>query len=304
MNGVDTEPRSYEAECHDKVPWDQLQVQERAELKQLPDWLRRALGLPERFRRGHEARVAAEVEFCLNEILERMVAGCSRDLQSSCTIKTPVLVATANKVLDKWHDMYEKVCKDEDIVPELSRTKRLDNKWIYKFLHRWQWSHQNSNTKGAYLPDTSAEMADMRKAHRAQREINGVSWPLVLNFDQMWKSAYEPPSKVLHKTQHRNKDKEICRPADGERLKVISQIVYRRSGSTDWAWEWASKQSAERLRKDRGAHSGCTSHTVQNVFCLFVATSFTDHLTSFFLRFFTYIYIYNTYIYIYIIYRD
>ena len=225
MNGVETGPRLYEAECHDKVPWDQLQVQERAELKQLPDWLRRALGLPERFRRGHEARVAAEVEFCLNEILERMVAGCSRDFQSSCTIKTPVLVSTANKVLDKWHEMYEKVCKDEAIVPELSRAKRLDNKWIYKFLQRWQWSHQNSNTKGAYLPDTSAEMADMRKAHRAQREINGVSWPLVLNFDQMWKSAYEPPSKVLHKTQHRNKDKEICRPSDGERLKVISQIV-------------------------------------------------------------------------------
>ena len=64
------------------------------------------------------------------------------------------------------------------------------------------------NTKGAYLPEGCFEMEEMRLAHRAQRCVNNVPWELVLNFDQLWKSAYEPPTKVLAKRRCREANRQ------------------------------------------------------------------------------------------------
>ena len=209
------EPRLYDEQKLGHVPWDMLQVSERNEMKQLPDWLRRALGLPERSRKGSEP--PAKVEFALNEILERLVAGSSRDLQSPVTLKTAVLVATANKILTSC----QKLCKEEDVKGQGSWMKKVNSRWMSRWLHRWQWSVQNSNTRCAYLPDATSELQDTRKAHQARRLAHNVSWPLVLNIEQMWRTAYEPPAQAKRK----HKGKESCRLDDAERFQAISKIV-------------------------------------------------------------------------------
>ena len=111
------------------------------------------------------------------------------------------------------------------------RSKEIDNKWMHRFLHKWQWSFQCSNTKGAYLGDDSQEMQDMRASHRAQREIHGVPWELTLNFDQLWRSSFEAPRTVLHKRNRecrRKKDAPAeIRPGDvvGKRLQTVAAIA-------------------------------------------------------------------------------
>lgn len=105
-------PRTYEAENHKDIPWTLIGVKDRARMKILPDWLRRALGLPERLNRGHSKRVPQEVEHSLNEVLERIVAGSGRNLQGASSVKMQVLVETARKLHKAWTDAYTKVCKD------------------------------------------------------------------------------------------------------------------------------------------------------------------------------------------------
>lgn len=80
-------------------------------MKQLPDWLRRALGLPERFRKGHSKQVPMEVEMTFNDILERMLSGHGRNLQSVGNLKMPTLVKTAQQVLETWKSCCEQLCK-------------------------------------------------------------------------------------------------------------------------------------------------------------------------------------------------
>lgn len=225
-------PRTYKAENHAIIPWDLLPVRERNDMKQLPDWLRRALSLPERYRRGHSMHVSREVEFAFNEVLERMVGGCNRDLQGASHLKMPVLLSTAQKIQAKWIEIYEQTCAESGATVDPERKKKLDRKWVYRFLSRWQWSYQESNTKGAYLADDSQEMKEMRLAHRAQRLAHNVPWTLCLNFDQLWRSSYEPPSKVLHKRRakeatRQGEDFGEVRPSDlqGKKLNTVLNIV-------------------------------------------------------------------------------
>ena len=112
------------------------------------------------------------------------------------------------------------------------RSKDVDSRWVHRFLYKWQWSHQSNNTKGAYLPEGCLEMEEMRLAHRAQRCVNNVPWELVLNFDQLWKSAYEPPTKVLAKRRCREANRKgdswgEVRPDDllGKKLDAVLKIV-------------------------------------------------------------------------------
>ncbi|CAK9000255.1 Malate dehydrogenase 2, partial [Durusdinium trenchii] len=209
----------------------------------LGKWTRRALGLADRYRKGHSSRVSPEVESAFNEVLERMVAGSNRDLQSAAHLKIPVLVETAQSIQKKWKDTYRKKCEEEHI-PFLERQKPVDSKWVCLFLMRWQWSLQASNTKGAFLADDSQEMKEMRLAHRAQILANKVPIDLVLNFDQLWRSAYEPPKKVIHKRRAKEAERQgeewgECWPGDlqGKRLKAILQMVsnamVERMGQTD-----------------------------------------------------------------------
>ncbi|CAK9000257.1 Uncharacterized protein (Fragment), partial [Durusdinium trenchii] len=187
--------------------------------------------------------VSPEVESAFNEVLERMVAGSNRDLQSAAHLKIPVLVETAQSIQKKWKDTYRKKCEEEHI-PFLERQKPVDSKWVCRFLMRWQWSLQASNTKGAFLADDSQEMKEMRLAHRAQILANKVPIDLVLNFDQLWRSAYEPPKKVIHKRRAKEAERQgeewgECRPGDlqGKRLKAVLQMVsnamVERMGQTD-----------------------------------------------------------------------
>ncbi len=81
-------------------------------MKQIPNWLRRALGLPERFRNGHALQVPHEVESMLNEVLERMLSGFSRDLQAATNLKMAVLVRTAQAIYNKWNELCDKVAED------------------------------------------------------------------------------------------------------------------------------------------------------------------------------------------------
>lgn len=113
-----------------------------------------------------------------------------------------------------------------------TRSNPIDAKWLYRFLHRWQWSYQASNTKGSFLPDESQEMNDMRLAHRAQKEVNNCRWELTLNFDQLWRSAYEPPSKVIHKRKAKEAKRQgdewqEPRPDDlcGKRLQAVTALA-------------------------------------------------------------------------------
>eukprot|EP00438_Fugacium_kawagutii_P012710 Skav228200 [mRNA] locus=scaffold704:266537:278731:- [translate_table: standard] len=220
---------TYDLEKHHLIPWNLLSAKERATMKQLPDWLRRALDLPERFRRGYSLRVPWEVEATFNEVLEGMLAGFGRDLQSVTTLKMPILVKTAQTICDTWKTA---MVKDEGVEEPPLRSKDIDGKWVHRFLHRWQWSYQASNTKGAFLADDSQEMNEMRMAHRAQKEIHGCPWELTLNFDQLWRSAYEPPPKVLHKrgareAKRQGEEWQEPRPDDlcGKRLQAVMAIA-------------------------------------------------------------------------------
>ena len=70
-------------------------------------------------------------------------------------------------------------------------------------------------------------MEEMRLAHRAQRCVNNVPWELVLNFDQLWKSAYEPPTKVFAKRRCREANLEcltqVC--LDGSMQTIVDIIL-------------------------------------------------------------------------------
>ena len=131
------------------------------------------------------------------------------------------------------------------------REKPIDNKWIHRFLYKWQWAYQSSNTKGAYLGDDSVEMAETRQCHKAQRLANGVPWNLVLNYDQLWRSAFEPPKKVLQKRQANEAKRQgdafpEIRPDDllGKRLKAITAIC-----KDDLQARMGQTQGASKLRK-------------------------------------------------------
>lgn len=121
--------------------------------------------------------------------------------------------------------------QEHELEEQEMRSKAIDTKWVHRFLHKWQWSFQCSNTKGSYLADDSQEMQDMRASHRAQREINGVPWALTLNFDQVWRSSFEAPRTVLHKRNRENRRKQDVsaeiRPGDivGKRLQTVAAIA-------------------------------------------------------------------------------
>ena len=93
-----------------------MSLKHRNNLKQLPDWLRRAMGLPPRFRKGHSLQVPIEVEACFNDVLERMLAGFARDLQAVTNLKMPVLVDTAQHIFTLWSKAYAKLCKDSQWI--------------------------------------------------------------------------------------------------------------------------------------------------------------------------------------------
>lgn len=201
-------------------------------MKLLPDWLRRALGLAPRFRNGHSRHMPIEVESAVNEVLERLVVGTSRDLQTCSNVKTKQIVKAATTLLEMWKDTCKKVQADsaEDLAWRI-RTKPPTMKWANGFLKRWQWGWLASNTKGQYLSDDCAQMQEARHQHRTQRSVNGVPWSMVLNYDQLWKCGHEPPSKVLHKCT--KKEKKVCnkdvelRGGDlaGKHLDAIMEIV-------------------------------------------------------------------------------
>ena len=149
------------------------------------------------------------------------------------------------------------------------REDPINSKWVHKFLHRWQWSYQASNTKGSYLANDSKEMEDMRRQHRAQRVIGGVPFELVLNFDQLWRSGYEPPPKVLHKRKAREADRQEeewgeCRPSDlvGKRLQAVLSVVEgemkKRMGQTNKS---ALRKGVPRTEFVQGGRAGVTAVT-------------------------------------------
>ena len=114
-------------------------------------------------------------------------------------------------------------------------------------MHNWQWSYQASNTKGAYLPDQCDEMVSTRQAHRAQRAMNNVPWQLTLNFDQLWRAAWEPPQK--------------CCTRDGQGKPIGKEMILKKLGRMMW-WEKGSPGSRlGRRRYDRqnGANHSCFS---------------------------------------------
>lgn len=125
--------------------------------------------------------------------------------------------------------------EEQEVEEPKHRFKPVDARRVHRFLHKWQWSWQSSNTKGAYLADDSVEMEETRMAHKAQRAIVGAPWELTLNYDQLWRSCYEAPQKVIHKrTCHEAKrqgdDWGEIRTSDivGKRLQVALAITQSR----------------------------------------------------------------------------
>ncbi len=150
------------------------------------------------------------------------------------------------------------------------RSKPIDSRWVHRFLYKWQWSFQSSNTKGAYLAEGSEEMKEMRLAHRAQRSVHQVPFQLVLNFDQLWKCAYEPEKKVIAKRKCKAADRQgdsfaEARPDDltGKRLDVILNIVQNSMASKMGQCERPSKlrKSAARTEHVVGGRLGATAVT-------------------------------------------
>ena len=124
-------------------------------MRQLPDWLRKALGLEPRFRRGHSRHMPFPVELALNDVLERMVAGPSRNFQTAGTVKMKNILEAVHSLQTTWSEL----CKDHDATADfMSKEELVNSKWVQRFLQRWGWSLQASNTKGAYLADDSEVM--------------------------------------------------------------------------------------------------------------------------------------------------
>lgn len=119
------------------------------------------------------------------------------------------------------------------------------------------------------MANDSEEMAEMRRQHRAQRVIGGVPWEMVLNFDQLWRSGYEPPPKVLHKRRAREADRQEeewgeCRPSDlvGKRLQAVLATVEgemkKRTGQTNKS---ALRRAPPRSEYVQGGRIGVTAVT-------------------------------------------
>lgn len=129
-------------------------------MRQLPDWLRKAIGLEPRFRGGSARLVPSAVEVALNDVLERMVAGPSRNLQTAGTVKTKKLLEVAHGLQKTWKELHAKHCEQTGEEPIPYKEEDVNVKWISRFLSKWGWTIQQSNTKGAYLPDDCETMND------------------------------------------------------------------------------------------------------------------------------------------------
>lgn len=121
----------------------------------MPDWLRKAVGLEPRFRKGHSMRVPFAVEAALNDTLERLVGGPGRNLQTAGHIKPAILLETARGLQRTWKEAHDKFCKETGEEPLHFRTEDVDRKWLTRFLENWCWTLQASNTRGAFLADDS-----------------------------------------------------------------------------------------------------------------------------------------------------
>ena len=102
------------------------------------------------------------------------------------------------------------------------------------------------------------------------RALRNVPWPLVLNFDQLWKSSYEPPKRVLHKrkatqAKQQGEDWGEVTPDDllGKRLDAVLSLVEgemtKRMGQTDKASKL--RKSAARSEFVEGGRKGITAVT-------------------------------------------
>lgn len=153
-----TSGRTYECERHDLIPWDTLAKKEIMSMRQVPNWLRSAMDLTPRFRRGHSLHVPWEVQLALNDVLERVVAGPSRDLQSAGKACMPLLIDIAKSLLETFNEVHEKFCKQTGEAPLLYKKENVTSKWVSRFLLNWQWTWQATNTAGSYLADDSEIM--------------------------------------------------------------------------------------------------------------------------------------------------
>ena len=225
-------PRTYKAENHAIIPWDRCRWGRGMTWSSCRiGWGVRSVSLSstgEAIRCMWAERLSLPSTKCWREWLVVAIVICKGLHTSKCRF----CWARLKRFRPNGLKSMSRRVRSPELPVDPERKKKLDRKWVYRFLSRWQWSYQESNTKGAYLADDSQEMKEMRLAHRAQRLAHNVPWTLCLNFDQLWRSSYEPPSKVLHKRRakeatRQGEDFGEVRPSDlqGKKLNTVLNIV-------------------------------------------------------------------------------
>ena len=161
---------------------------------------------------------------------------------------------------------------EEALSRVLPRPRKLappSRHWAANFLRQWGWSMlSRSSDAQIALPYDHEDMQQSRLAYRDLLERQGVHKGLVLNFDQLWRTAWASSAKLLFKSGAAGE--KSCRvKATGRANKKLDTVKHGRRGITALTSSWSDgspgpicfclpegRLTAEEMKQWNDAHVG------------------------------------------------
>ena len=155
------------------------------------------------------------------------------------------------------------------VLPKPRPLKPPSRQWASWFLRQYGWSLlSRGNDTQLSLPYCHEDMRRAREAYRALVDDKGVHGALVLNFDQLWRTAWGSNSKLLFKTGCPGEPSQKSK-AGARTSKKIDAVKHQRRGMTAVTTSWSDgtagpiafcvpegRISAEEMAKFNKEHRG------------------------------------------------
>lgn len=216
------------------IPWEKMSDRDKRDMKELPDWVRIPLGMAprsiERFKSGRN--VPPCVMKKIVEMIERVTTGGEHSQLTSGKVDTKSIKREAEELLRVYQDTQEAFAKEMGIEVK-SCKEGLSDRWVCRVLQAYGWKPRTPNTYGAYLDYEDQRMIRSRQLFKFQRDLFGTRLDLCLNFDQLWKSSWEQPKKLWHRTFGSDCPAHHLR---GKRDQVLQHLSMLQNGE-DRKWE-------------------------------------------------------------------
>ena len=131
---------------------------------------------------------------------------------------------------------------EEALTAVLPRPRELhlpSRQWASHFLKSWGWSllSRNSDTQTS-LPYGHEDMQAARDAYRSLVETQGVHAGCILNFDQLWRTAWSSNARLLFKLGSPG-EKTSKKKAPARASKKVHTIKHARRGLTALTSSWS-----------------------------------------------------------------